>query len=339
MPQKIKLLLPKGSLNNPERGNTSELLKQAGYDIVGYEPGRESDRALCIRNDDEIELMLARPQSMPNELLLGFADLAIVGSDWVIEETNGDGLAQIADLEYGRTRLVFAVPMSCPAANLEEFVESAAATGITCFTEYVNTAARALAGTRAYAKAFGAREPIRQMRGVRVGSNERVKVIMSDGVTEGYIKKGANLVLDNTQTGSSLALYGLKELQQIGASSACLYASSQAAADPWLRAKAEEIARQLLGVTTARQKYYVVFNVQNDRLDAMRTFIESQKLYSDEPTIIAGANYSQISVLVPRGIWPSILRKFIAHGASSIMRYEPLQIMDGATMRQNTTTN
>ena len=47
----IRLGLPKGSLNNKYRGNTYQLLIDAGYEVRGYEPGSESDKNLEILND------------------------------------------------------------------------------------------------------------------------------------------------------------------------------------------------------------------------------------------------------------------------------------------------
>ena len=327
MSRKIRLLLPKGSLNQPDRGDTSSLIKQAGYNIAGYEPGKESDKGLIIRNDPEIEAMLSRPQSAPNELLLGMADVAIVGSDWVQKEANGNGIVEVADLEFGKTRLVFAVPLSCQKEGLENFVADQAYLGLICFTEYVNTAARAIAATKAYQGRFSGTEPVRQLRGVSVGDNDRIRVIMSDGVTEGYIKKGANLVLDNTQTGSTLTEYGLRELEQIAESTARLYASEKAMSDTWKRGKIEEIAAQLRGVVEARKRDYVAFNVPNDRLQPMLTYLARQELFSDEPTQVPGRNFTQISVLVPKARWPKISRELQGYGATNIIRYTPQQVI------------
>ncbi len=64
----IKLGLPKGSLNNVDRGNTNKVFTDAGYDIRGYTPSKESDRKLRIANDPEILPFLTRPQSTPVEL-------------------------------------------------------------------------------------------------------------------------------------------------------------------------------------------------------------------------------------------------------------------------------
>jgi ATP phosphoribosyltransferase-like protein len=329
MSQGIKLLLPKGSLNKPGRGDTCGLLKQSGYDMDGYEPGKESDKRMDVRNDPEIEVMLARPQSMPNELLLGFADLAICGTDWVVEETNGEGIERIADLGYGKTRIVFAVSQEAGYHGLESFLEDNPK--VICFAEYVNTAARAIAATEAYKARFGDRGPMKIFRGNVFGDNQDVKVIMSDGVTEGYIAKGANLVLDNTQTGSTLREYGLKVLEQIADSSAGLYASSEAMKDSWKRQKAEEIADQLLGAVEARKKDYVVFNVPKTRLGVVIDYITKERLFAEEPTLSEGRDYCQVSVLVPKARWPEISRDLRKIGATSIMRYQPQQLMGSST--------
>ncbi|MGL6298085.1 MAG: ATP phosphoribosyltransferase, partial [Methanobacteriaceae archaeon] len=75
---KIVLGLPKGSLNNVNRGNTYKLFTDAGYDVKGYEPGKESYE-ITIANDSEIKAYLTRPQSTPVELNRGMVDIAIVG--------------------------------------------------------------------------------------------------------------------------------------------------------------------------------------------------------------------------------------------------------------------
>lgn len=121
--RRIKLGLPKGSLNTPGRGNTESLFLDAGYEIKGYTPTRESDRGLRIANDPEIDLYLTRPQSAPSELSRGLLDIAVIGADWVREETldRASDITFLADLEYGGARLVAAVPKEHPADDLTAF--------------------------------------------------------------------------------------------------------------------------------------------------------------------------------------------------------------------------
>src|SRR3989344_2201974 len=111
----ITLALPKGSLNTIGRGNTQSLLLEAGYDIVGYEPGREDESGLRILNDPEIRAVLSRPQSMPREIEKGAEDVGILGQDWVREASlEGISLDEVLALDYGRTRLVVAAKKEIP---------------------------------------------------------------------------------------------------------------------------------------------------------------------------------------------------------------------------------
>ena len=132
----IKLGLPKGSLNTVGRGNTHQLFLDAGYDIQGYEPGNES--IVRIANDPEIITFLTRPQSAPVELSRGMLDAAIIGKDWVEEESvNGAEIREIGDLEYGSTRLVIGVLKDAPYNSLSEFfrLQEGRENQILCFTE------------------------------------------------------------------------------------------------------------------------------------------------------------------------------------------------------------
>ena len=119
---KITIGLPKGSLNNVNRGNTHQLFVDAGYEVRGYDPGNESYE-IDILNDEEISAFLTRPQSTPVELNRGMVDIAIVGEDWVLEESvlSENDIVKIGDLNYGQTRLIVAVPKESPYNDLSDF--------------------------------------------------------------------------------------------------------------------------------------------------------------------------------------------------------------------------
>ena len=68
-------------------------------------------------------------------------DIAIIGEDWVREESINSGdesIKKIGDLDYGQTRLIVAVPMDDPYSSLEDFFleNRERETPILCFTEY-----------------------------------------------------------------------------------------------------------------------------------------------------------------------------------------------------------
>ena len=328
---KIKLGLPKGSLNTIGRGNTYQIFADAGYDIKGYEPGKESDKRLRILNDPEIDAFLIRPQSAPVELCKNLLDISIVGEDWVREEsinTNAADITRIGDLQYGKTRLVIGIPNESPHKTLTAFftAQYGRKTPVLCFTEYPNLVRQRFMEDAGYKKLFGDKKPLVQVRGLVDGDNKMVQVINSDGVTEGYMAKGADLIVDNTQTGSTLREYGLRELETIMESSAGLYAGPSCSG--WKEEKAKEIYQLLAGAIFGKKYFDVKFNVANDKLDEIKKYLVSEKLCSNEPTVSRGDNYSAVNILMPRDRFPEALRTLRQdYEVSAIVRSEVKQFV------------
>ena len=275
---KIVLGLPKGSLNNVNRGNTYQLFVDAGYEVRGYEPGNESNEIVII-NDPEIKGFLTRPQSAPVELNRQILDLAIIGEDWVREESvnyKEKLIRKIGDLDYGQTRLIVGVPNDSNYNSLTEFFRANKdrETPILCFTEYPNLTRQFFMNNAGYQEVYGDSVPLVQVRGLRHGDNEMVQVINSDGATEVYIAKGADLIVDNTQTGSSLRKAGLKELETIMESSAGLYAGPSCTG--LKEEKAQMMFEQLFGAIKARKYFDVKFNISNQKVDEVKDFLTFQ---------------------------------------------------------------
>ncbi|HUU50848.1 MAG TPA: ATP phosphoribosyltransferase [Nitrospinota bacterium] len=320
----IKLGVPKGSLNYPGRGNTEGLFIDAGYDIKGYSPTKEQDSSLVIANDLEISLFLTRPQSAPNELSRGLLDIAIIGGDWVMEESvNGEPLEKLCDLEYGKARLVTAIPKVTPAETLSEFflIKSKEKKEIICYTEYINLTKSHFMKNDEYKKLYGNKVPLIQIRGIKGGENKSVQIINSDGVTEGYIAKGADIVVDNTQTGSTLKKYGLKELGEILISSAGLYGGKNLKEDPWKKDKALDIRDQLMGAVIARKYNDVKFNIHKKDFDKLMKYLKENKLYSQAPTVTEAGDWYAVNIVVLKETWPKISRELKRdYKASAIVR-------------------
>ena len=241
---KINLGLPKGSLNDLRRGNTKRILVAGGYNIAGYEPGNESDNDLAILNDPQIAPFLIRPQSAPVELRLGLLDIAIIGEDWVQEDAasvGGRDIRRIGNLGYGAVRLVLAIPVNAPYKSLSDFFDAQKGrkTPLFCFTEYVQLTRKKFMENEGYQKIFGNKKPVVQVRGLTEGENGLVQIINSDGITEGYIRKGADIISDIAVSGNTLRAYGLRELETIMESRAGLYAGPSCTG--WKERKAIEI--------------------------------------------------------------------------------------------------
>ena len=329
MNEKIILGLPKGSLNNVNRGNTHQLFVDAGYEVRGYEPGNESYE-IDILNDEDIVAYLTRPQSTPVELNRGMVDIAIVGEDWIKEESvlRPTKTVKIGDLDYGQTRLIVAVPNDSPYNSLSDLFRANKdrKTPILCFTEYPNLTRKFIMENEVYQELYGDAVPFVQVRGLTDGDNEMVQVINSDGATEVYIAKGADLIVDNTQTGSSLRKAGLKEIETILHSSAGLYAGVSCTGEKM--EKAQMIFKQLFGAITAKRFFDVKFNIANSKIESVTNYLIENKLCADEPTITPGSDFSQVNVLIPKSKFPEMVDSIKGFDATSIIRNDLKQLIE-----------
>lgn len=331
MIQEIRLGLPKGSLNTLGRGNTYEVLADAGYDVRGYEPGKET-RRISITNDLEIAPFLIRPQSSAILLSRGMLDIAITGDDWIQEESvngNQNGIRKIGDLEYGQTRLVLAVPTETDFKTLSDFLESARGRerATLCFTEYVNLTRQRFMQNEVYQALFGDESPLVQIRSLVDGQNRLLQVVNSDGVTEGFVDLGADIIADNTQSGNSLQTYGLREIDEIMKSSVGLYAGPSCT--DWKEYKTREIYEQLYGAVVGKKYFDVKFNIPLSRISKLREYLITTGLCADEPTITLGEQTAAVNILIPRKTFPTTLQTLReTYGVSAIIRSEVKQYIE-----------
>lgn len=322
--KEIRLGLPRGSLNDPERGDTKQVLIAAGYDVRGYEYGKESDSDLAITNDLEIKPFITRPQSTAVELSEDMLDIAICGDDWIREEAvNGrqEGIRKIGDLEYGQTRLVLAVPESSNFTSLPDFFIGLKGRErpIRCFTEYLNLTTQQFMQNETYQEIYRNVPPLVQVRGITVGENRLVRIIYSDGATEAYIRKGADIIADNTQSGKSLGKSKLREIGEIMKSSVGLYAGPSCTG--WKEEKARKIYQQLYGAVKAKRYFYVLMNVPSGNRQGATDYLVSEGLCTKEPSVVPGTNFDQVSTLLPRARYPEAVETLIEqYGACDIVR-------------------
>jgi ATP phosphoribosyltransferase len=331
MKERFALGLPKGSLNTPGRADTRDLFMRAGYEICGYESGKESDKKLAITNDPDIQPFLIRPQTAPVELSEGMLDAAITGDDWIKEETIYSAeskIDKIGDLKYGKTTLVIAVPDNSDYASLSDFFRKLKERGnpIRCFTEYINLTKRKFMQNEAYQEIYGDMPPVVRIRSIIVGNNDRVKIINSDGLTEAAIRKGADVVTDNTQSGQSLVDNRLKVIEEIMVSSVGLYTGPSCVG--WKQEKAQEIFRQLYGAILGKNFFDTKFNVPIGNVEKLRNFLIAEGLCANEPTIVTGENFAQVTILLPKETFPKTVQELIEnYGISAIIQSDVKQFI------------
>ena len=271
----IDIVIPKGSLEE----QTLLLFKQADLPI------KKTDREYNPKiNDPRISrVKILRPQEIAKYVEQGYFDLGITGRDW-IRESDSD-VVEVADLPYskqgaGNVKIVIAVPQQDDSIKSASDIKPNSRVS----TEYPNM-------TQAFFDKLGI----------------PVEIFFSYGATEAKVPELVDVVVDLTETGSTLRKNGLKIVDVIAESSTKLVANKRAWENPKKRKAIEEIKTLLLAVIEARGKVLIDLNVHGDNLDAVVEALPSMKnptvskLYkSDFYAVETVVDKSEINILIPK---------------------------------------
>jgi ATP phosphoribosyltransferase len=129
----------------------------------------------------------------------------------------------------------------------------------------------------------------------------------SYGATEAKVPELVDVIVDLTETGSTLRKNGLKIVDIILESNTKLIANKNSWKDPIKRREIEEITILLQAVLEARGKVFIVMNVPEDKLDSVVSGLPAMKkptvskLYkSDYYAVQTVVSKSEINILIPK---------------------------------------
>jgi ATP phosphoribosyltransferase len=266
--KKLKLTIPNGHLGQ----KSIEIFQKAYYKISGqdrsYRPGF---------SDPDIELRVLRPQEIPLYISDGIQDVGITGIDWITE--TGAKVEEILDLEFGGVKLVAATPKSQPCDTVNDLMESFWAKGkeFRVSAEYLNITADYLKSQPSYKKRFGKKEPMIITPWWRKGDNPKAAVYLSFGATEAKPPEIVDMIVDVTETGTTLEQNNLKQIGTLMRSTARLVANKKALADPWKKEKIYDLKIMLRGVVEAQKQLHIFVNVREKNLDKLLVELKALK--------------------------------------------------------------
>ncbi|OLZ42480.1 ATP phosphoribosyltransferase [Natrinema saccharevitans] len=215
---------------------TIDLLERAGLHL---ENG--ADRKLYADTvDPDVTVLFARAADIPEYVSDGAADLGITGFDQV-QEAHVDNVSELLDLEFGRCRLVLAAPED---GEIDAVADLA---GKTVATEFPNITADFFADAGV--------DP---------------DVVEVTGATEltPHVEM-ADAIVDITSTGTTLKMNRLAVVDEVLSSSVRLFGREDVLEEP----KVDEVRTALASVKQAEGKRYLMMNVPQDRLEAVRDVI------------------------------------------------------------------
>jgi ATP phosphoribosyltransferase len=283
--KKLKLGIPKGSMEE----STIKWFDKAGYQIS------ISERSYFPRiNDDDIDIMLVRPQEMAYPYVQkGVLDAGLTGEDW-IRERNAE-VIEVAELVYSKqlsrpARWVLAVKNESDIKSVKDLE------GKTISTELVEV-------TKAYLAKSG------------VSAN----VEFSYGATEVKVPYLADAIVELTETGSSLRANNLRIIDTVLVSTAKLIANKEAWEDKWKRKKLENIAMLLRGALVAESKVGLKMNISKDNLDALLKVLPSMR----NPTIssLSDDGWYAVDTVTDEAVVRDLIPELKHVGAQDIIEY------------------
>lgn len=280
----LSIALPKGSLQE----QTLLLFTEADLSV------KRSAREYSVTTaDDRISAVkILRPQEIPKYVEEGYFDLGISGLD-CITEADAD-VVEVADMPYAKTgtgvmKMVIAVPED---SSVQVAVDIKPGSRVT--TEFPNI-------TKKYFENLGI----------------PVNVFYSYGATEAKVPEIMDVVVDLTETGSTLRRNHLRIIDVILESTTRLIANKASWEDPAKRKAIDEIRTLLVGVIDARGRVLLSMNVAKDKLDAVVGVLPAMK----RPTVapLYNSDYFEITTVVDKDTVNVIIPKLKEMGAEDIL--------------------
>ena len=280
----LSIALPKGSLQE----QTLKLFAEADLSV------NRSSREYSVTIDDEriSQVKILRPQEIPKYVEGGYFDLGISGLDCITEA--GARVVEVADMPYAKTgagvmKMVVAIPEDSRVKSAARIKPGSRVT-----TEFPNI-------TKKYFRKLGI----------------PVDVFYSFGATEAKVPELMDVVVDLTETGSTLRRNRLKIIDTIMESTTKLIANKASWKDPAKRKAMDEIRTLLIGVIDARGRVLLSMNVAKDRLDAVVGALPAMK----RPTVapLYNSDYFEITTVVEKNTVNVIIPRLKEMGAEDIL--------------------
>jgi ATP phosphoribosyltransferase len=274
----LRLALPKGRM----QVEVFALLDAAGLKVRAgsreYRPTIASGR---------YNVKILKPQNIVEMLAAGSRDVGFAGADWVAEL--GVDVVEILDTGLDPVSLVAAAPDALLEGGALKRLDN-----LVVASEYPRLTTQWIE---------------------RAGLDARM--VRSYGATEVFPPDDADLIVDNTATGATLAANGLTIIDTLMRSSTRLFANPRVLDQPARRAALEDLTMLLASVLEARQRVMLEVNVTAERLEAVCAMLPCMR----EPTIamLHGDAGFAIKAAVLRAELPRLVPLVKASGGTDLI--------------------
>jgi ATP phosphoribosyltransferase len=273
----LKIAIQKSGRLNEE---SIQILKDCGIAI-----NNGNDQLKAEATNFSLEVLYLRNSDIPQYLIDGVVDAAIVGDNLLVEK--GKNIQVIEKLGFSKCKVSIAVPKSFEYNSIEDLE------GLRIATSYPNT-------VNDYFSSKGVKVDLHQISG-------SVEIAPNIGLSDA--------IVDIVSSGSTLFKNNLKEVEVIFNSEAVLAVSPKISADA--NVILDKLQFRIQSVLKARNSKYILMNVPNDKIELISKILPVLK----SPTVIplAEKGWSSIHSVINENLFWDVIDELKAAGAQGIL--------------------
>ncbi|SFD90158.1 ATP phosphoribosyltransferase [Flavobacterium phragmitis] len=273
----LKIAIQKsGRLNE----DSIQILKDCGISI-----NNGIDQLKAEASNFPLEVLYLRNSDIPQYLIDGVVDLAIVGDNLLVEK--GKGIEVVQKLGFSKCKVSVAVPKTFEYNSVQDLANLRIA------TSYPNT-------VNEYFSKFGLTVDIHQISG-------SVEIAPNIGL--------ADAIVDIVSSGSTLFKNNLKEVEVILKSEAVLAVSPKVS--PEIQKHIDTLKFRIQAVLRARNSKYILMNVPNDKIDAVGKILPVLRSLTVLP--LAQEGWSSVHSVIDKDTFWDVIDKLKEVGAEGIL--------------------
>ncbi len=273
----LKIAIQKsGRLNE----DSIQILKDCGISI-----NNGNDQLKAEASNFPLEVLYLRNSDIPQYLIDGVVDLAIVGDNLLVEK--GKHIEVIQKLGFSKCKVSVAVPKTLEYNSIQDLA------GLRIATSYPNT-------VNEYFSSFGLTVDIHQISG-------SVEIAPNIGL--------ADAIVDIVSSGSTLFKNNLKEVEVILKSEAVLAVSPKVS--PEIQKHIDTLKFRIQSVLRARNSKYILMNVPNDKIDEIGKILPVLRSLTVLP--LAQEGWSSVHSVIDKDTFWDVIDQLKEAGAEGIL--------------------
>lgn len=257
-----------------------QLLKDSGISVYNG-----NDQLKVTASNFPLEVYFLRNSDIPQYLIDGVVDIAIVGDNLLVEK--GQGIQVAEKLGFSKCKVSVAVPKAFDYKSLNDL------NGLRVATSYPKTVID-------FFSSKGMTVDIHQISG-------SVEIAPNIGLSDA--------IVDIVSSGSTLFKNGLKEVEVILKSEAVLAVSPQISSES--KALLSKLQFRIQSVLRSKKSKYILMNVPNDKIDEISNILPVLK----SPTVmpLAEEGWSSVHSVIDEDTFWDVIDQLKEAGAEGIL--------------------